>query len=73
LANITGDMNEDDKMIYVWKVQLNGSTLYFPTIQDVCGVIECDTEDFADGEKATITRVRMSEEKFLSLPEFEGY
>ena len=59
--------------VLVWKIQLKDSFIISDSIKDIAAIVENDTEELEEGEKAIITRIKMTRKKFEALPEFEGY
>ena len=67
------DFTGGDETIQVYKASFRGSYLITPYLNDILDSLKYDAEDMDQGERIIITRIKMSQKKYESLPEFECF
>ena len=50
-----------------------GRYLVSAHLNDILDSLKYDAEDMEQGERVTINRIRMSQKKYESLPDFKGF
>lgn len=66
-------MSKSNETCLVWQVEIFGSTIIQPWLSDITGIIQSDAEELEEGDTIVIRKVRMTQKKYDSLPEFDGY
>jgi hypothetical protein len=66
---------KDDDEILIYAIKVHGSTIWTTDPKTALGIIEYDLELTEDnvGIKCTVEVKRITQKKYESLPEFEGY
>lgn len=59
--------------ILVYKMTYNGGFLISANLYDIAATIENEIEDMDEGEEIVIERIEMSQKKYESLPDFDGF
>lgn len=71
--NQINEIMEDKRQLY--QLDYNGSHTLIQSISDLLAIVENEIigEGFEIGEELTISKIEMSQKKYESLPEFEGW
>lgn len=67
------DYTGGKEMIEVYKATFRGSYLISSHLNDILDSLKYDCEDMEKGERVTLTRISITQKKYESLPEFEGF